>query len=56
MTTARWVSLIVGCICMTANMSTEETNFWDAVCIFVYRLSAAAMVIVPLVLEFLERR
>lgn len=43
-------------ICMTANMSTEDTNFWDAVCIFIYRLSAAAMVIAPLVLEFMERR
>ena len=56
MTAARWFSLVVGCLCMTASMSTEDATAWDAVCIFIYRVSAVAMVIVPLVLEFLERR
>ena len=56
MTAARWFSLVVGCLCLGETMSTENTNAWDAVCIFIYRVTAAAMVIVPLVLEFLERR
>lgn len=52
----RWVSLVVGCLCMMATLETTDTNFWDAVCIFIYRVSAAALVIVPLILEFIERR
>lgn len=41
---------------MMATSETTDTNFWDAVCVFIYRVSAAALVITPLVLEFLERR
>lgn len=56
MTVARWISLVTGCLCMTASLKTTDTNIFDVLIIFIYRITASALVIVPLVLEFMERK
>ena len=57
MTAARWVSLIVGCIAMVStHWETEDTNVWDMLGLLVWKASFVALIITPLVLEFLERR
>lgn len=58
MTAARWVSLIMGCLIMPLNFSSEGMSpcIWDFLIVLAYKASAAALVITPLVLEFLERR
>ena len=57
MTAARWVSLIVGVlIAAEVDWGKEDTNVWDTLCLLMTRVLAAAMVITPLVLEFLERK
>ena len=58
MTAARWISLISGCLLLPLNYSSEgiPTCIWDFLIVLAYKASAAALVIVPLVLEFMERR
>ena len=56
MTTARWISLIVGCLILCdIQTRTEKTNAWDLLIILFRILVPAALVIIPLVLEYLER-
>ncbi len=57
MTTARWFSLIIGCLIMPVNFSSEGIPpcIWDFLIVIAYKASATALVITPLVLEFLER-
>ena len=56
MTAARWVSLIIGCLCIFGSLTPKNPDIYDVVCKVSYLVSASALVIVPLVLEFLERR
>ena len=58
MTAARWVSLVMGCLIMPLNFSSEllPPCIWDFLIVLAYKASAAALVIVPLVLEFMERK
>ena len=57
MTAARWFSLIVGCIAMVSTQwVTEDTNVWDMLGLLVWKASSVALIITPLVLEYLERR
>lgn len=56
MTVARWISLVIGCLCMTASFKAIDTNIFDVLLMFIYRITALALVIVPLVLEFMERK
>ena len=58
MTAARWVSLIMGCLIIPLDFSSGGMSpcIWDFLIVLAYKASAAALVITPLVLEFLERR
>lgn len=57
MTAARWVSLVVGCLSMVStHWVTEDTNAWDTIGLLIWKAASVALVITPLVLEFLERR
>ena len=57
MTAARWVSLVVGCLLMVSTQwEVEDTNAWDTIGLLIWKVSSVALVITPLVLEFLERR
>lgn len=58
MTTARWWSVVCGCLALFANWSSEGNppNVWDFFVVLAFQGSAVALVVVPLVLEYLERR
>ena len=57
MTAARWISLIAGVlILMTINLDTDGTNIWDFMQSILFMLVPCSLVIVPIVLEYLERR
>ena len=56
MTAARWVSLITGCLCIFGSLVPKEPDVFDVVLKVAYYASAAALVITPLVLEYLERK
>lgn len=57
MTAARWVSLVVGCLLMVSTQwKAEDTNAWDTIGLLIWKVASVALVITPLVLEFLERR
>lgn len=58
MTTARWFSLITGSLAFFLNYSSEGNppNFWDFMLVFTYKAAAAALIIVPLILEHIEKR
>ena len=58
MTAARWMSLIVGCLLLPLSFSSEgqPACIWDFMIVLAYKVTAAALVVVPLVLEYLERR
>lgn len=57
MTTARWISLIIGCLCIgSIHIETKDTNIWDFLCNLVLLAVPCSLVIVPLILEYLERR
>ena len=58
MTAARWVSLIIGCLITPLNFSSEGIPpcIWDFLIVMAYKASAAALVIVPLILEYKERK
>ncbi len=56
MTTARWVSLITGCLCIFGSLAPREPDVFDVILKVAYYASAAALVITPLVLEYLERK
>lgn len=57
MTAARWVSLVVGCLLMVSmELEVEDTNAWDTIGLLIWKVASVALVITPLVLEFLERR
>ena len=58
MTAARWVSLVIGCLIIPLSFSTEGKSpcVWDSLMVLAYKASATALIITPLVLEFLERR
>lgn len=56
MTAARWVSLILGILLMPCEWESDNPNVLEIVGLFIREISAAALVITPLVLEFLERR
>lgn len=56
MKVARWISLILGCLILCdIQTHTEKTNAWDFLIILFRILVPAALVITPLVLEYLER-
>ena len=55
MTTARWVSLITGCLCMFGSLIPKEPDVFDVILKVAYYAVATVLVITPLVLEFLER-
>ena len=57
MTTARWFSLVTGCLAFFLNYSSEGNppNFWDFLLVLTYKATAAALIIVPLVLEHIEK-
>ena len=62
MTVARWFSLIVGLLIMpffSKDDDTKEntdTNIFDVIIYFIGRITASILIIVPLVLEFMERK
>ena len=57
MTAARWTSLIAGVlILMTINLDTDDTSIWDFLQSILFMLVPCSLVIVPIVLEYLERR
>ena len=56
MTTARWVSLITGCLCIFGNLVPREPDVFDVILKVAYYAVAAALVITPLVLKYLERK
>ena len=56
MTAARWISLIVGALLALTDWEAEDTNVWDMLSLLVWKASSVALVITPLVLEFLERK
>ena len=58
MTAARWFSLIIGCLILPLRFSSEGISpcIWDFLIVLAYKASAAALVITPLVLEYLERK
>lgn len=57
MTGARWTSIIFGILCLgTLKVKMVDTNFWDFMFGLCGLLVPASLVIVPLVLEFMERK
>ena len=56
MTAARWISLIVGVLIAAGIDWEENTNVHDMLCLLMTEAFAAALIIAPLVLEFLERK
>ena len=56
MTVARWFSLIIGILLMPYKWEAENPNAWEVIGLLIQEASAAALVITPLVLEYLERR
>ena len=57
MTGARWTSIIFGILCLgSLKVKMVDTNFWDFMFSLCALLVPASLVIVPLVLEFMERR
>ena len=56
MTTARWVSLITGCLCIFGTLVPKEPDVFDVVLKVAYYAVAVALIITPLVLEYLERK
>lgn len=56
MTAARWVSLVIGILLMPYEWDTERPTVWDVLGLLIQEASAAALVITPLVLEYLERK
>ena len=58
MTTARWFSLVTGCLAFFLNYSSEGTppNFWDFLLVLTYKAAAATLIIIPLILEYIEKR
>lgn len=55
MTAARWVSLIIGILLMPCKFEAKDPKAWDILGLLMQEASAAALIITPLVLEFLER-
>lgn len=55
MTAARWVSLIIGILLLPYKFDAEKPDAWDILGLFIQEATAIALIIVPLVLEFLER-
>lgn len=55
MTAARWVPLIIGILLMPYEFEAKNPKAWDILGFLVQEASAAALIITPLVLEFLER-
>ena len=57
MTTARWFSLITGCLAFFLNYSSEGNppNFWDFLLVLTYKATAAFLIAAPMILEYLER-
>ena len=55
MTAARWVSLIIGILPMPYEFEAKNPEAWDILGLLIQEASAAALIITPLVLEFLER-
>lgn len=58
MTAARWTSLIVGLLCFPLHFDSGPSppNGWDSLNVLVYKTASTALIIVPLVLEFIERK
>ena len=56
MTAARWISLITGCLCIFGTLVPRDPDVFDVILKVAYYAVATALVITPLVLEFLERR
>lgn len=57
MTAARWTSLIAGVLMlMTINIDTDDVSFWEFLQNVIFMLVPCSLVIVPIVLEYLERR
>lgn len=58
MTTARWFSLVTGCLAFFLNYSSEGNppNFWDVLLVLAFKASSTALILVPLVLEYRERK
>ena len=55
MTAARWVSLIIGILLMPCKFEAKNPKAWDILGLLIQEAAAAALIITPLVLEFLER-
>ena len=56
MTAARWISLITGCLCIFGTLVPRDPDVFDVILKVAYYAVAVALVITPLVLEFLERK
>ena len=58
MTAARWASLIIGLLCFPLHFDSgpNPPNGWDSLNVLIYKAAAAALIIVPLLLEYKERR
>lgn len=57
MTGARWTSIIFGILCLgSLKVKMADANFWDFMLSLCALVVPASLVIVPLVLEFMERK
>lgn len=59
MTAARWTSLIAGIISdllLSYNTEGNPPNIWDFLIVLSCKAVSAAMILIPLVLEFKERQ
>lgn len=59
MTVARWWSLVCGCLSITGtSWSTEGNppNAWDLLVVLVWKGAAVALISIPLILEYKERK
>ena len=57
MTTARWFSLVTGCLAFFLNYSSlgNPPNLWDFLLVLSSKAAAAALIIVPLIIEHIEK-
>lgn len=58
MTTARWTSFIIGCLYFPLHYSNDPnpSNIWDFLIVLTYKAASAALIIVPLLLEYKEHQ
>lgn len=53
----RIASFVLGILVLfSTHIKTWDTNFFDVLCVLIYMLLPASLIIAPMVLEFLERK